>query len=313
MLISFILPCFGSENTVEYVVAEIDAKVAERPEHQYEIIAVNDCSPDGVWNVLLKMAEKNSNLKLIDLAKNMNRPGAVMAGLRMSLGSIVIVMDDDGQCPVTELWRLIEPLEMDFDVSIAKYPERKQTTFKNFATWVNKKMAEIVIRKPKDLDFTNFMAMRRYVVDELVRYRNPYPYMTGLLLRTTKYITSVPMEERKRHAGSTTFTFVKMLSLWINGLTAFSVRPLRIASFLGLMLATIGFLYGVFTAANKLLHPSIPAGFSSILVFLLIIGGILMLMLGLIGEYIGRIYISLNSSPQYVVRRKVNFKIEPKS
>jgi hypothetical protein len=189
MHISFIIPCYGSEKTIEFVVTELIAKMSEKPDIDYEIIAVNDCSPDAVWSVLNHLSEQHDCLKLIDLAKNMNRPGAVMAGLRMSSGDIAVIMDDDGQCPVSELWQLLEPLQHDFDVSMAKYPQRKQTWFKSFGTWVNRKMTEFIIKKPKNLEFTNFMAIKRYVVDEMIRYDNPYPYLTGLLLRTTKHIT----------------------------------------------------------------------------------------------------------------------------
>jgi undecaprenyl-phosphate 4-deoxy-4-formamido-L-arabinose transferase len=311
MHISFIIPCYGSEKTIEFVVTELIAKMSEKPDIDYEIIAVNDCSPDAVWSVLNHLSEQHDCLKLIDLAKNMNRPGAVMAGLRMSSGDIAVIMDDDGQCPVSELWQLLEPLQHDFDVSMAKYPQRKQTWFKSFGTWVNRKMTEFIIKKPKNLEFTNFMAIKRYVVDEMIRYDNPYPYLTGLLLRTTKHITNVEMEQRSRYTGASSFTFLKMFSLWSNGLTAFSVRPLRVASVLGFFFAMAGFLYGIWKIILKLLHPSIPVGYSSIVVFILIIGGIIMMMLGLIGEYIGRIYISLNHSPQYVIRKTVGFTKNP--
>ena len=306
-LLSFVIPCYGSENTIESVCDEIASKVREDSNYDYEIIAVNDCSPDGVLAVLHHLRERNSKIKIVNLARNMNRPGAVMAGLNCVGGDIAIVMDDDGQCPMDRLWDLLAPLENGFDVSMAKYPERKQSWFKDFGTWVNKKMTEAVLKRPKNLEFTNFMAIKRYIVNELIQYHNPYPYMTGLLLRTTKYITNVDMEERERFSGGTTFTFAKMLSLWINGLTAFSVLPLRIATFLGFSVSIIGFLFGVVFLVRKLIRPDIPAGYSSIIISIFILSGLVMLMLGVLGEYIGRIYICLNKSPQYVIRDKTGF------
>ncbi len=308
--ISFVIPCYGSEQTIEFVTEEIREKLSERPGFDYEIIAVNDCSPDNVWDVLLRLAGADSRIKLIGLAKNMNRPGAVMAGLGMASGDYVVVMDDDGQCPMDRFWDLLAPVEGEYDVSMAGYPSRKQSAFKDFGTFVNKKMTEYMLDRPKELEFTNFMVLRRYVVEELCKYRNPYPYMTGLILRTTRRIISVPMEERERYSGNSGFTFKKMVNLWMNGLTAFSIKPLRLSSLLGFIIAAVGFVYALIVVIRKIITPEIAAGYSSLMAVLLLIGGMLMLLLGVIGEYVGRIYISLNNSPQYVIRDLVNFPTE---
>lgn len=243
--LSFIIPCYGSEKTVGTVIEEIHEVVSKNKNYDYEVIAVNDHSPDNVWNVLKEIAKKNKKVKLINLAKNMNRPGALMAGMSKTTGDYIILMDDDGQCPMENLWDLIKPLEEGHDVSIAKYPSYKQTKFKSFGTVVNRKMTEVVMEKPKDLSFTNFSALKRYIVEEITKYNNPYPYMTGLLLRTTSDIVNVEMEERERITGSTTFTFKKMLNLWINGFTAFSIKPLRISTFIGFLTAAIGFMHWI--------------------------------------------------------------------
>lgn len=310
--ISFIIPCYGSEKTIEIVIDEIKKVTEERQEeYDYEIITVNDKSPDSVLDVLRKVAKKNKKVKIISLAKNMNRPGALMAGMSVATGDYIILMDDDGQCPMEKLWDLIKPLEDGHDVAIAKYPKYKQSIFKSFGTVVNRKMTEIVMEKPKGLNFTNFTAIKKYIVEEMLKYKNPYPYMTGLLLRTTSDIVNVEMEERERIAGNTNFTFKKMLKLWINGFTAFSVKPLRVSTVIGFLTAIIGFIYGIFIIINKVfIHTLILPGYSSIMAVLLFIGGIIMLMLGLIGEYIGRIYICINNSPQYVIREKYNLNEE---
>ena len=309
--ISFIIPCYGSEKTVGIVIKEIDEVVSKNDKYDYEIVAVNDHSPDNVWNVLKEIAETNNKVKLINLAKNMNRPGALMAGMSKVTGDYIILMDDDGQCPMENLWDLIKPLEEGHDVSIAKYPTYKQSKFKSFGTIVNRKMTEIIMEKPKDLSFTNFSAMKRYIVEEIIKYKNPYPYMTGLLLRTTSDIVNVEMEERERITGNTNFTFKKMLNLWINGFTAFSIKPLRISTVIGVITATIGFIYGLYIIIHKLfVHSAVLQGYSSMMAVLLFIGGIIMMMLGMIGEYIGRIYISINNSPQYVIKETVNMNKE---
>lgn len=307
--LSFIIPCYGSEKTVGLVIEEINKVVSQNPRYDYEVVAVNDHSPDNVWQVLKNIAQNNPKVKLINLAKNMNRPGALMAGMSKTTGDYIILMDDDGQCPMESLWKLIEPLENGHDVSIAKYPTYKQSKFKSFGTIVNRKMTEIVMEKPKDLSFTNFSALKRYIVEEITKYKNPYPYLTGLLLRTTSDIVNVEMEERERITGSTNFTFKKMLNLWINGFTAFSIKPLRISTIVGIITAALGFIYGIYIIIHKLVvHTTVLQGYSSLMAVMLFIGGIIMMMLGMIGEYIGRIYISINNSPQYVIKETVNIK-----
>ncbi len=306
--ISFVIPCYGSENTIEYVVNEIIKVLSEKPKYDYEIVTVNDCSPDNVIVKLKQLASLNKKVKVINFAKNMNRPGAVMAGLNYASGDYVVVMDDDGQCPMERFWDLFIPVLDGHDVSIASYPERKQSAFKDFGTIVNKKMTEFILNKPKKLQFTNFMILRSYIVQELIKYENPYPYFTGLLLRTTSDIVNVEMEERERISGKTTFTFFKMLGMWINGLTAFSIKPLRISSLVGVLCAIAGFIFGLVTIIRKIIVPDISVGWSSTISIMLFIGGLIMLMLGMIGEYIGRIYISINNSPQFVIKETINFE-----
>lgn len=308
MKLSFVIPCYGSEHTIKDVVEEIINKVKEDKKYDYEIILVNDKSYDNVWEVIKKLTTKNKKIKAINFAKNMNKPGAVMAGLRFTEGDYIIILDDDMQCPINELWTIINPLNEGHDIAVAKYKEKKQSKFKNFGSAVNKKMAEIIIDKPKDLYFNNFVAIKKYVVKEMIKYNNPYPYLEGLMLRTTNDIVNVLVEERERTVGKSNFTFKKMLSLWFNGFTSFSVKPLRISTYLGFFIAIIGFIYGIYVIFNKLLNPSIIIGYSSLMASILFIGGVILIMLGLIGEYVGRIYISLNASPQYVIKETINLE-----
>lgn len=305
--ISFVIPCYGSENTIELVIDEIIKTVEQNREYDYEIITVNDFSPDNVISVLKQIALNNKRVKVLDLAKNFGKHSAVMAGFSIVSGDYIVCLDDDGQCPMDRLWDLLDPVIKGVaDYSMAEYSKKKQSGFKNFGSSVNSFMSHILINKPKDLRFTNFKAMKRYIVEEMLKYDNPYPYIEGLTLRTTKNIVTVPMEERNRFAGVGHFTFKKSLSLWMNGFTAFSVKPLRVSTIVGLICALIGFIFGVVVVVRKVLNPAIAMGYSSTMAVLLFIGGMIMLMLGLIGEYIGRIYISINNSPQFVIREKIN-------
>ena len=304
--LSFVIPCYGSENTILYVIDEIIKTIANHSDYEYEIITVNDNSPDNVKCVLKSIANNNSRIKIIDLSKNYGKHAAVMAGYKYVTGDIIINLDDDGQCPMDKLWDLVNSLDDDCDIALARYIKKKQSGLKNVGSKINGLMTSIMINKPKELQLSNFCAIKRYIVEEIIKYDNPFPYIDGLLLRTTNRIKNVDMEERNRINGNSNFTIRKSISLWINGFTAFSVKPLRVSSFIGVICAIIGFIFGLITVIRKLFIPYISVGWSSIVAIMLFIGGLIMLMLGMIGEYIGRIYISINNSPQYVIRETIN-------
>lgn len=306
MLLSFTIPCYRSEDTITNVINEIIAKVQEMEDYDYEIVAINDASPDNTWQVLKKLAKNNAKIKCADLAKNVGKHAALMAAFSIVSGDVVIGVDDDGQCPIDELPRLLEPLEQGYDMSMALYPKKKQSILKNFGSLMNDYMVRFLIGKPKGLVFSNFIARKRFVCEEIIKYKNPYPYLEGLTLRTTQKIAMVPMTERERQAGTSCYTFKKSFALWVNGCTAFSVKPLRLSTILGILCSILGFIAGFFMIIQKLINPMIQAGYTSIMALILFIGGIIMMLLGIIGEYLGRIYICINDSPQYVIREKTN-------
>lgn len=305
MKLSFVIPCYRSENTIMQVIREIEAKTAERPEVALEIITVNDNSPDQVLQVLKKAAETRPYLKVVDFTRNFGQHAAMIAGLSVATGEKIVFLDDDFQCPVDKLWELLEPLEHGYDVSFAQYKfeERKESPFRVLGSRLNDAMMCSFLGKPKDLRVTNFIALKSFIAAEILRYKNPYPYMDGLLLRSTQKIANVPMQDRERLSGSSNYTLKKLISLILNGFTAFSIKPLRIATFLGCLCSLLGFLWGAALIVQKLLYPqSLDAGYSSLMAVILFIGGMIMVMLGICGEYIGRIYLSINNSPQYVIR-----------
>lgn len=311
-LLSFVIPCYRSEKTIEKVIDEIVETVSQRKEYDYEIICVNDYSPDNVYKVLEGLAHMNKRIKLIDLSRNMGKHAALMAGFGNVSGEFIFTVDDDYQCPVYDLWKLLEPVENDeCDFATAKYPEKKESLFRRFGSNINALMSTILLDRPKSIRFENYSCLKRFVVEEIIRYDKPFPYIDGLIYRTTHRINMIPMEERNRADGQGTgFTFSKCLSLWMNGFTAFSVKPLRISSIIGVLLALIGFVVGLIIIIRKLINPEIAAGYTSSMSMQLFIGGLILMVLGLIGEYIGRIYICLNNSPQYIIKKKINFEIQ---
>lgn len=301
-LVSFVIPCYRSSRTLGSVVAEIDGTMEKLPEYTYEIVLVNDCSPDDTFEVIRGLCAERKDICGINLARNFGQHAALMAGFHYTHGDVVVCLDDDGQTPADEVGKLLSAIGEGYDVVYAKYSHKQHSGFRNFGSKINELMTRVMLGKPKELYLSSYFAAKRFVVDEILRYTNPYPYVIGLVLRTTKNIANVEVSHREREVGVSGYTLGKLLGLWFNGFTAFSIKPLRVATALGGMTALCGFLYGIYTVIKKFVNPNVPIGFSSLMAALVFIGGMIMLMLGLIGEYIGRIYISLNNSPQYVIR-----------
>lgn len=303
-MVSIVIPCYRSETTLAPVVEEIIGVMENR---EYEIVLVCDGSPDNVWEVIKRLAEKYPKLiKGVLFSKNFGQHSALMAGYRKVSGDVIVSMDDDGQSDPKGIPKLLEKLEEGYDVVYARYPKLKESLLRRMGSWLDSKMSETLIGKPKHVKGTSFNAIRRFVIDEMVRYENSYPYVGGLVYRTTKNIGEVPIEHKDRTDGTSGYSLMKLIRLWMNGFTAFSEKPLRAATFLGIGCAMIGFLYGIIIVIQKFVNPAVQLGYSSLMAVILFIGGMLMLLLGIIGEYIGRIYITINNAPQYVIKEEVD-------
>ncbi len=306
-MISFVIPCYRSAKTVGSVVTEIEKACESIPQAAagYEIILVNDGSGDDTWAIISELAKRDPAVAAIDLARNFGQHGALMAGLSRTKGDVVVCLDDDGQTPADEAGKLIDALEGGADVAYARYANKQHSAFRNFGSMVNEAMAGIMLGKPASLTVSSYFAAKRFVIDEVLRYEGAYPYLIGLVLRTSDRIVNVDVTHRKREVGVSGYTFGKLVALWMNGFTAFSIKPLRVATVTGTVFALLGFLYGIYTIIKKFVIPDVPVGFSALMSAVMFIGGMMMLMLGLIGEYLGRLYITQNNSPQYIVREEV--------
>ena len=311
-MISFVIPCYRSQATLPSVIREIQETMEGLGQYTYEVVLVNDCSPDDTFETIRELCRENANMTGINLAKNFGQHSALMAGFHQIKGDIVVCLDDDGQTPAGEVGKLLEGIEKGADVVYAKYAHKHHSGFRNWGSHVNELMTRVMLGKPKDLFVSSYFAARRFVVDEMIKYEYPYPYVIGLVLRTTKNIVNVEVNHRDRLEGTSGYTLGKLLNLWFNGFTAFSVKPLRIATVTGAGCALLGFAYGIYTIIKKIFinPPGLVTGFSALMSVLVFMGGMLMLMLGLVGEYMGRMYISMNRSPQYVVREIVNCETE---
>ena len=209
MKLSFVIPCYRSENTISAVVQEIRETIATRPSTEYEIVLVNDCSPDNVWQVIKKLAAEDTHIKGICLAKNFGQHSALMAGYGQATGDYIISLDDDGQTPASESFKLVDKIEEGYDVVYGYYRHSAQHLFRRFGSWVNKKMAEAIIGQPKTLHTTSFFIMRKFIADEIVRYPHPFAYISGLVFRATKSLGNVEVEHRHRIEGESGYTLLR--------------------------------------------------------------------------------------------------------
>ncbi|MCR5702212.1 MAG: glycosyltransferase family 2 protein [Lachnospiraceae bacterium] len=303
MKISFVIPCYRSENTIGIVVDEIDETMKQRPGYEYEIVLVNDGSPDNVWSVISNLSETKEYVTGINLAKNFGQHCALMAGYNNVSGDYVVSLDDDGQTPACEVFKLLDEFENGYDVVYASYPENHQNAFRRWGSDFAKKMSDYMFDiKGDDNKGSSFFACKRFVIDEITTYKHSYPYIAGLLMRVTRNMGFVNVNHRDRLEGKSGYSFKALVSLWLNGFTAFSVKPLELGAYIGFITAALGFVFAIYTIIRRIVNPNMTAGWSSLIAVLLILGGIIMVMLGLIGEYIGRIYICINNSPQYVIK-----------
>lgn len=304
--ISVVIPCYKSEKTVEIVLQKA-VDTLEKYAGDYEIIAVNDGSPDHTWDVLQHCAKENSHIKVINLAKNYGQHSALMAGYRQVTGDIVVGLDDDGEHDPNDMFKLIDKLHEGYDYVCAIWPQgKKSSIFRNVGTKLNNWMAASLIGKPRNVELSSFYVERRFVTDQIAKCTNPFPYIAGLLLQATNNLANVELPKHERISGTSGYNLKKLLALWINGFTAFSVKPLRVATLTGAMCSLIGFLYIAYILLRKLIFNDILLGYSSLVAIILFMGGMIMLMLGMVGEYVGRIYILANSAPQYVIRDSIN-------
>lgn len=304
--ISFVVPCYRSENTITAVVEEVKTEMAAHPDYDYEIVLVNDNSPDNVWDVITKLSESDKRIKAIRLLRNFGQHSALMAGYGVCTGDYVVTIDDDGQTPVDQTFILMDKLLEGFDVVYGKYEKRKDNLFRKIGTGINNWMSKTLLGKPKDLHLTSFFVARAKIIKEICNYKNGFPYIWGLVLRTTKSIANATIQHKERIEGESGYTLGKLLNLWMNGFTAFSVKPLRISATVGVISSALGLLGIIYVVVDKIIHPEVAAGFSSLMAVLLLIGGLLLLSMGLIGEYVGRIYMCINATPQYIVRDTIN-------
>lgn len=307
--ISFVIPCYYSEKTVGDVIARIIKTVTCNGKYDYEIVCVNDGSKDGTYALLWELSINNSKIRVIDLSRNFGQHAALMAAFNFVTGDFVVCLDDDGQNPPEEMFAIIDKLEEGYDLVSAKYEkEPNRSLMRRMGSQISFAMSHYLINVPKDIELNSYYGMKRFVVDEIIKYKNAYPFVHGLAVRVTRNIANVPMRHDERAAGVSNYSFKNLLKLWLNGFTAFSEKPLRLAAVTGVLCAFTGFIAAIVIIIQRLTGHIQSMGYASMMAALLLFSGIIMMFLGLLGEYIGRMYICMNNAPQYAIRETQNIK-----
>ena len=301
--LSIVVPVYRSATILSRLVHEVDvAMTSAAAPNSFELLLVCDASPDDSWSVIQELSREHRFVRGIHLRKNTGQHNATMAGLRHTRGRCVVVMDDDLQHSPAAIPSLVAAIDQGFDVCYTRYVHRQHALWKKLGSEINDWVATFMLKKPKGLYLSSFKAMVADVAREVIKYDGPYAYVDGLILDVTRRITFVDVEHRQRAEGKGNYNFSRSVSLWLKMATSFSVFPLRLLSIGGAILAFFSLVMMGYVIAMKLIDPNIPAGWTSLMATILLVGGVQMIGLGMIGEYLGRVYLKLNRKPQYVIR-----------
>lgn len=300
--LSFVVPVYNGSRTVGLVVDRIVTAYATA---RIEIILVNDGSDDESEAVCSKLAEKFPQVvRFIQLSRNFGEHNAVLSGLSLSAGEYIAVLDDDGQNPPEEIARMLESLKRtNSDVVYGHYIEKQHSWFRNMGSRFNNRIATLMLGKPKKLYLSSFKVMNRFVVKEIVKYKGPFPYIDGLIYRTTRRIEQIPVEHLASVQGPSRYTFRKLVGLWLNMFLNFSITPLRLSIYAGLVTSFLSIVGLLLILIDKLwISPNVTHGIPTVLAAIVWLSGVQLMILGLVGEYLGRLYLDQTGTPQYIVR-----------
>jgi|AntAceMinimDraft_9_1070365.scaffolds.fasta_scaffold14049_3 undecaprenyl-phosphate 4-deoxy-4-formamido-L-arabinose transferase len=303
--LTIVIPVYNSQQTIGKLVAEMKDELEDK--YEYNFVLVNDGSIDDSYDICKKMALADKKIKFLNLYRNFGQINAILAGFYEADGDIIIVMDDDLQNPPREVHKLIAAIKNGYDFVYGSPRKIKQNIWRKFGSYLSVKMAEIAFKKPKGLYPSSYYGVRKNVVQEVIKYDGPFPYCSGLILRVTRNGLNVPVEHYKREYGQSGYNFKRLFLLWLGGITNFSILPLRISLYTGFIVGFSGFLFLFIILIQKLIKPVYYVmGWPSVIAVILLFSGVQLFVLGMLGEYIGRIFMSINKTPQFVIKEKYN-------
>lgn len=307
-MLSLVIPVYNGSATIGAVVEQIQRVFAAE---RFEIILVDDGSDDDTEKVCAQLITASPEIiTALQLSRNFGEHNAVLAGLSYARGDYVAVLDDDGQNPPEEVVRMLAELKRgNYDVVYGHYIEKKHSWFRNLGSRFNDRIATLMLGKPKDLYLSSFKVMNRFLVDEITKYRGPFPYADGLIYRTTRRIAQIPVEHRASTGQQSRYTFRRLIGLWLNMFLNFSIAPLRLSVYVGLISSCFSVVALFLILIDKLwIQKNLTVGIPTVLGGIVCFSGIQLMMLGLVGEYLGRLYLDQTGTPQYIVRRSTRAK-----
>ena len=309
MNISIVVPVYNSSSIIENLTKDIVSITKDLSNvDKVQLILVNDCSTDDSWKKISILSEKYKESVIgVNLMRNYGQHNAIMAGLKLANGEYILLMDDDYQHPPKEIPKIFAKIKEGYDVCYTSYKNNTYSRLKIFGSWINKKISNILIDKPKDIYLSSFKIITKKVLKEIIKYDGPFVYIDGLIFDITKNVTSIDIDHSERKTGSSNYNIFKLISLWLRVLTNFSIVPLRVATFIGFFMTLISFIIVIFIVILKFKNPEIAAGWASLSTLIVFFSGIQLILIGLVGEYIGKSYIKLNKKPQFVIREYCNF------
>jgi undecaprenyl-phosphate 4-deoxy-4-formamido-L-arabinose transferase len=300
--LSIVVPVYNGAGSIGELVHALEA--LDIP-GGHEVVLVNDGSPDNSREVCLELVRTAKvPVTLVDHARNYGEHNAVMTGLRHARGKWVINMDDDLQNPPSEVVRLLTyAQENGFEVVYTYYDEKQHAGWRNLGSRFTNWCATQLLDKPKGLYLSSFRCMSAFLAERILDYHGPFPYIDGLILQITRDIGRLKVQHLPRAIGRSNYTLRRLVRLWLNMFVNFSVMPLRLATVAGMFLAGIGLLGVIVVFIEAMIRRDTPPGWGSLMAAVLFLSGTQLMILGIFGEYLGRIYLTLNRKPQATVRQ----------
>ncbi len=309
MTITVAIPCYRSKDTIATVVSEVKKEILKREGNDYQFVLVNDCSPDDTFESIRALCKDDPKIVGVSLSRNYGQEAATLAALPYVDGDVCVFMDDDGQHPAGEIYKLIDKISEGYDLVYGRFSEKHHSFFKKLASKMHGAISEFNGTKVKGIALSSYFALSKFCAKQLIQYKSPFVSRGGYMMEVTMKVANVDItEHRDRISGASGYTMRKLISMWMSSFTNFTMKPLRFATAAGGLIAFAGFAYGIYLIIRKLIMPDVALGFTSIMAVMLFLGGMIMIMLGLLGEYIGRTYMTISSMPQYVVREQLNAK-----
>jgi undecaprenyl-phosphate 4-deoxy-4-formamido-L-arabinose transferase len=301
MQLSIVVPVYNSADCVPDLARRIQQDVGRHFE-SYELLLVNDDSSDASWDGIARLTDEYPFITGINLRRNVGQDNAIMAGLHYARGEVVVIMDDDLQHDPSDIPSLYKEIQKGYDVVYANFKKKEQVLWKNFGSWFNDRAAVWVLGKPKHIYMSPYKAIRGEVVEEIIKYEGPYSYVDGLIFTITSNMSQILVTHHTRFAGVSNYNLLKSIRVWLKLATGFSVFPLRIATVTGGIMSLLSFIVATLFVIQALLLERMPEGWPSLIVSVFFLGGIQLMGIGTVGEYIGRIFITQNKRPQFTVK-----------